>query len=67
MTAGRERSAEASLCVAARDRVSRSHPSAVVEVDIAEGEPTAEQRERFEDEMVAIVADVLVRRRTIAA
>ena len=37
------------------------------EVEIAEGEVTPDERQRFEDELVAIIADVIVRQRTIAA
>lgn len=37
------------------------------EIEFAEGEPTPEERQRFEDALVAIVADVIVARRSIAA
>lgn len=40
-------------------------PEPVEEFD--EREPTPEERERFESELVAIVADVIVARRSIAA
>lgn len=37
------------------------------EIEFADGEPTLEERRRFEEQLVEIVADVIVARRTIAA
>jgi hypothetical protein len=49
------------------DRLALTSPEEEPEVEFAEGEPTPEERERFEAELVEIVADVIVARRSIAA